>query len=311
MMEAGATAMENYAKGMMLQGPRSGDGTLKTMITGGDEPPAPNTVDPGAGVEPPESPEPATVDELIADWNANNKTMSKDEKMALLTQIIDMYDAQNDGYHAKMWRIRRLTVARDHTAENLAIYNNMINGGEYSTPNSFSADYYADMNEDMAVFNDFNNRWNSGQCTDEEGIFFREYFVSLLSTRTLYYTIQCKNPNSTPAQVESYKNSAKSDAYSLMNSWLPGLLWNDPQYANADWQVAYNNDFTPMFTKFQTVVNDNATQSDIAAMASDLQNVVAELREQGFPYCDQLLIAIQGYIASAGYFGDPNVLPEG
>lgn len=249
------------------------------------------------------------VQSLIDDWNANNKTMTKEEKMALLTQIIDMLEAQNDGYNAKMWRVRRYTTACNHTSENLQIWNNMLNGGEYSAPQWPLPGNYEGMNEDIEVWYDFNSRWNSGQCTDEEKIFFREYWITQTPCRILYYAIQCKNPSFTPEQLEQNKHTLLNELMCGI-SWINGMVWNNPQYTNEPWQQVYNNEFQPIFAKFKTAASNNETHADIAALAGDLQSVVAELRQQGFPYCDELLISIQGYIAYAGYFADPNVLPN-
>lgn len=301
-METVAAAMENYAKGMMLQGPKSGSINFhKVKHLGGNA--NPSVVTPTGGDEPENI---TNIDDLIADWNANNKTMTREEKMALLTQIIDYYEAHADGDNVMIWRVRRYSTACDRTAENLAIYNNMLNGGEYSIPNSFGCDGYNGESEDREAMKKLNSLWNSGQCTDEQKIVYEEWSVAGVSTYTLLGIIECKNPNVDPGQIKFNRKQEKIWANTML-MWINDIV-NNPINAHEPWRDMYNN-YNQMFNNFRNSI-DGLSHEEIQAMAVELQNAVEELSGQGFPYCDQLLISIQAYIAYAGYFGEPNVLPE-
>lgn len=257
------------------------------------------------------------VQELINRWNAEHENMTREEKFDLLSQIIDFYVESGDSTQESIWRVRRYTVMFDHTEENLAIWNRMQNGGEYETPFYYTCSEYQGFYEDMEAWNSYNH----GTLEGDERAVFLECCKSGYSTLALYYIIRTRNSNLTPEQIDSQKEQAKYSADWLM--WILNEMVDGGFIEGSDWQDTYAQ-YQTKFDNFRDIMNNpdhpaheiethniytNEGASAVQLLVNDLTSMIDELREQNFPYCDELLIAIQGYLVYADH-DDINVLPN-
>ncbi len=269
--------MANYAKGLMLPN-RDGENvnSLKS---------------------PRELHECPTLDKLINQWRGNNEQMNNQEKFDLLTQIIDAFGDDEEG--ARIWRVRRFTAHFKISQQQLLDFWRENSGNEYSIHDLPQRPEYEGYQDDAEAVNYLNAHGGTPEerlVNDErliEGFAYRAIYLSLASMAN-----DCNNP----------QLSGDASSYAGFCMLHINLYVNSQLNANEPWHDFYVNEYKPLFDKFKNNISEMSSEQ-VQNLVGDFQRMIEKLREQGFPYCDELLIAIQGYLVYAGA-DDMNVLPN-
>lgn len=251
------------------------------------------------------------VQELINEWNENHDNWDNEMKFNKLTAIIDAFDEGDSG--VQIWRVRRYTVAC-----NMANEENLIHLRDGDNHYTNISDIYKNHNlsgsgtgSERSI--DFNTGTNFVSSGDEEEITKFEFNVAC-HTANITCLIAQYASNGTPI-------NPTMSSFSLRSAIIQ--IANNPLNADKPWQDTFNDEFKPKLNKFAAMmtnpdhpvhslahkpINVEEPISAVQMVVNELTGLIDELREQGFPYCDELLICIQGYLVYAGY-EDIDVLP--
>ena len=272
------------------------------------------TMDPGTpvnGVVAPEDPDPMEeLAALQAQWESLADGNDYEAQFNVLTQIINIYTAQGDEDSARIWRVRRLTVNYNYMNEQ---YLQHLFNGAQGMPEIESLYLYAADGESILDYQAENYIISHG-TTDEERSVLYEYVISSQTLQTLDEVTRKKNNS-----PDYHQNLLLNHAKEVFNNIDMATTFFDE---NEPWQSTFGQ-YKSKFERFREVMtnpNDigNSLQvkpldggvavSAVQIMVGELTGLIDQLREQGFPYCDELLISIQGYLIYAEH-DDIDVLP--
>lgn len=256
-------------------------------------PPVPGTpVDPNAGVVSIE------LEELINQWNTTNETLDNQAKFDLLTQIIDAF-GENDE-RIMTYRVIRYGVGVELRNQDLLDYLHRLKNGEpyYHLNNPVNQGTYLMNPDDYNAFCNFADNYNN--LSPEQLLAYQQTAVSWQNRMTLSYLIEFEhNPENNA--VNGLRDYSEGTVRGINN------IANNPENAGEAWAEVFVNDYNSLFYNFWNNIN-NLSQSEIESMVNDMQRLIAKLRDGGCPYCDQLLVAIQGILIGAGH-DEIDVLP--
>ena len=242
----------------------------------------------------------ADVQALIERWYSLPDDTTNEVKSELLTQIIDIFENNNDINNARIWRVRRYTVSQNICNQERLDFLQRIKNGEHVNFNAIPMPNYD--SGDLQAYCELQDKINAGSMYGtEEDFIFRESLVAVHTKQTLERLIHLKNPNSPyPADPRN----AYIEATSLYGCVT--YIANVPKNADQPWHNKFVNEFKPMFDEFHNIMS-NALDSksavglpEIHGMVSNLQELIEELRSQGCTYCDELLVSIHGHLVYRG-----------
>lgn len=263
-------------------------------------------------------------------WQGPYEQMSNNGKIEFLTRMIDAYEiGLDDPEGASIWRTRRYNLChQQHIQDQLTYLQDLENGAPYNpnavpNPNVFDGDSQAA--SDLRALYD--------ELSDVEKLVVDEERMAANTSSLLGILISLKNPDCTNA--DELKTLVNNRIYMIMNYYMDRALDN-PENADKG-QTVYQEQFIPKFDELKDIVNNpeqngiyylhaiNSETGNLVVMNENITNLLNELtdiidtlRDSGFPYCDELLVCIQGYLACAGFDslnvltpnGDGNTKPE-
>jgi len=257
-----------------------------------------------------------TVEALIEQWNNLPDDATNGDKIELLTQIINTYenDLQNQD-SARIWRVRRETVVMNERKLNRLSYLQRLKDGEPFDEATWHniKDQPAFFDGDRDALNNFHSNYST--LSDDEKLAMDTYFAVSYAMSVCGMMVGWYGSN-LPQYVNS-THSYSGGTFSQINRFV-----DNPLNEDENWQGTYAQ-YRTKFTKFQQIMEDpdhpahkleekpigGEPITAVQRLVNDLKSTIDILRGEGFPYCDELLISIQGYLVYADH-DDINVLPN-
>ncbi len=232
------------------------------------------------------------VQQLIAQWESLPDDATFEEKINLLGQIIDIYENQLDDIDsARIWRVRRFVVCDKNKGLQCLEYMQRLQAGEPYDPQNWpevcsnTSDY--DALQYLVV--------NYDSLDADQKLACVEAYIVIHTNDTLTNIVWGVYGGSTGKLGIAHDDAALSFGCIVMAA-------NNPLNAGADWQGKFA-EYQTAFAEFQSMIDspDHGSTIEVQGKISELTTLIEDLRGQGFPYCDELMIATQGYLVYAGH----------